>query len=235
MAHRKSKKRTRAMKQHSRKHEVMVDNANKVHADAASKEHDGVVVDDGDDTMRGETVQSETSRVRDLHDTPKWTHEVYEANGYTVGTIVFAIAAAVIWGVGFAAMAGVVVIAGTYFVTMLPGVVLSSLGVDAQVLLATPDRFLFSWVLPVLFITIVFGGACAIGVGKYFSWIHRYTGRLRRGLYAGHGETWNENRKCRKLEREHRKQQKSVDKARRQKDRKAVAESEERLIEASKK
>ena len=58
------------MKQHSRKHEVMVDNANKVHADAASKEHDDVVVDDGDDTMRGETVQSETSRVRDLHETP---------------------------------------------------------------------------------------------------------------------------------------------------------------------
>lgn len=174
-------------------------------------------------------VTTQDGRATNLAGTSAWSREVYDANGYAVGVIVFALSAAAMWALAIAVAGGLVVIGGTYFVTMLPGIVVSSLSVDPAVLLASSDRFIFSWLLPVAFIAIVFAIAAGRGLSACFGKLAKKTATLRRGLYAGHGETWWQNRTRRKAEAGERAEAKRAKKAERARVRAQAAEAEAAL------
>lgn len=169
-------------------------------------DHDDVVDDKTDANDETTAAKSDTAKVdvenveTDLEGTPGWTHDVYEANGYLAGVIVFLISVGFMWPLAIVLAASLIVIIGTFFITMLPGVVSSTLGVGPDILLSSADRFVFSWILPVFFISTalaIMAGFAGVSLMKKLA---RTTSALRRGLYAGHGETWLENRKRRKEE-----------------------------------
>ena len=119
-------------------------------------------------------------------DYPQWANWVYVKWGYLPGVLVFMLFLLLVWPVGLAVAAGLLSWIATDFVGSLPDSVVNEMGITAPV------------VMPVVFLVIVTAllSAAVVKAVAVAGW--RYTLRVARGLFAGHGETWKENRRRRK-------------------------------------
>lgn len=117
---------------------------------------------------------------------PQWANWVYVKWGYLPGVLVFMLFLLLAWPVGLAVAAGILSWIATNFVGSLPESVVNEMGITAPI------------VMPVVFLVIVTAllSAALVKVATAAGW--RYTLRVARGLFAGHGETWKENRRRRK-------------------------------------
>lgn len=140
-------------------------------------------------------------RITDLEDVPVWSKNLYEAMGAVAGTIFFGLFVVIFWPALIALLSGLSVAIITYGATTVPAVVSRTLGVPVSVLVASTDAFIFSWVMPVLAIIIVFSVVYGWTMVQVLKWGGHVTDRFKRGFMTGHGETPKQNRQRRKREK----------------------------------
>lgn len=142
--------------------------------------------------------KTEDGRITDVADVPVWTRNLYEATGATVGTVFFALFLIVFWPALIAVITALSIAVITFGVTTLPGVVARTLGVPVGVLVSSMDAFVFSWVLPVFTIAVIFAVVYGWVIIQVLRWGASLTDRMKRGFVTGHGESAKENRQRRK-------------------------------------
>lgn len=142
---------------------------------------------------------------------PAWTRWVWSKFGYLGGYLVFLLFILLVWPLGIALAGGVIILVASLVITSVPGMVLSALGVPMAVVVSSTDRFLFSWVIPVLFVTIVLGGGAVLVLKAIAGWAARWTGRIRGGLYAGYGVELPDNLSARRARRKENKAKKKAE------------------------
>lgn len=118
---------------------------------------------------------------------PEWTVRVHSRLGHVGGFAVFAALVVVGWPAAIMLVTTLVRIFGVNMVTRLPSTVLGDLNVPVELAASTTDRFLFSWVMPVLFFVLILAGLTLYVVIKLFRWGLIWTKLLALGLFAGYG------------------------------------------------
>lgn len=165
---------------------------------------------------------------------PEWTRRVHEKTGHLGGMIVWALMNVLAWPLVLALLASLVQIASTQFVPNFGTMVAQAFSNDVGLLLGSQDRFMFSWVMPVLFMTMVLA-LVSYGVVK---WIvgHglRYSHVVADGLFAGYGRSLVDDLKLRRWDKSGRKVRAAEVKARRQRE-KAMKKKRAEDIAAAKK
>lgn len=151
---------------------------------------------------QGRTLEKlDDGRVVDLIDVPEWTVKTYNKVGAITSTALFLLIMVVMWpAVASLSLAGVAFV-GSVIVTIIPNMVLGGLDTSATVLLSTTDRFVFSWLVPVLFVVLVFAACVSFGLITLFKYLGELSNRLYRGLVSGHGESTADNAARRKKAR----------------------------------
>lgn len=126
---------------------------------------------------------------RDLVDAgvPAWTVRAHARLGHIGGFILFLSLALVGWLVLIALVTTLVRILGVNVITRIPSAVLGDLGVPVELAASTTDRFLFTWVIPVLFFVLVLAGLTCLALRRLAIWAWIWTQRLALGLFAGYG------------------------------------------------
>lgn len=122
----------------------------------------------------------------DEHKVPVWTIRWHNRVGHVGGFLTFLLIVAVALPV--VAMVGwsVLVSLGVRLVTELPPAVLGELGQSQALVSSSTDRFVFSWVMPVLFFVLVLAGAMLWLLRWLAIWSARWARRLSLGLFAGY-------------------------------------------------
>lgn len=118
---------------------------------------------------------------------PAWTVRAHNRFGHVGGFVIFACLTLIGWPVSITLVATVVRVLGINIVTRLPAMVLGDLGVPVELAASTTDRFLFTWVMPVLFFVLVLAGLSSVVLWKLAKWAWAWTVRLALGLFAGYG------------------------------------------------
>ncbi|AUI01278.1 hypothetical protein H2C43_07945 [Corynebacterium glutamicum] len=138
---------------------------------------------------------------------PSWVDKVWKLTGSLGGWFAFLVFAIAVWPVAILAAGTVVTIIGTWGVSVLPSLVISSIGASAGVIISTTDGFLFSWVIPVLFLMIVLALVVMKVLNLIFGALWRFTMTLRQGLYAGREKISRDDAKRARAEKKLTKQQ----------------------------
>lgn len=132
---------------------------------------------------------------------PQWTRVVNQKVGHVGGMALWAVMMLVAWPLLMMALWGMARAFSTVMVPTFGEDVASAFGNDLRALLGSQDRFMFSWVMPVLFLTMVLALLC-YGIGK---WIvgHglRLSRRLAEGLFSGYGRSLAEDIRLRKWDK----------------------------------
>lgn len=149
--------------------------------------------------------RDDSGRIVDLDGAPAWTLKFYEKFGIVWSTVLFGLIMFIMWPVVLALVVGLLVALGTQIITAIPGMVASTLGMQLSVLLSSTERFVFSWVMPVVFLVITLGILAGWGAVKLCQRLLDLSSGLARGLMNGHGETPKENYQRRKEEKRERK------------------------------
>ncbi|MET3959837.1 hypothetical protein ABIE52_006772 [Rhodococcus sp. OAS809] len=140
---------------------------------------------------------------RDLVDAgvPAWTVRAHAVLGHIGGFVLFASLAAVGWTVLIALVTTLIRILGVNVVTRIPAAVLGELDVPVELAASTTDRFLFTWVIPVVFFVLVLAGLTCMALRRLAIWALTWTKRLALGLFAGYGTNVLVDRRERQAER----------------------------------
>lgn len=129
---------------------------------------------------------------------PLWAVRLHSKIGHVGGLLVFVIGAGVSWAAGITLAITFLQILGVQIITSIPGHVLTQLGVSPTTATGSTDRFIFTWVLPVLFFTLVAAGLTVLGLRSLIRIGIAWTRRLALGLFAGYGygviTDWRERR-----------------------------------------
>ncbi|BAU96148.1 hypothetical protein N24_1886 [Corynebacterium suranareeae] len=153
--------------------------------------HDVVQVENAE-AVAVDTVEPITARTGGW---PTWVDKVWNLTGSLGGWFAFLVFVIAVWPVAILAAGTVVTIIGTWGVSVLPSLVISSIGASAGVIVSTTDGFLFSWVIPVLFLMIVLALVVMKVLNLIFGALWRFTMTLRQGLYAGREKVSREEAK----------------------------------------
>lgn len=129
---------------------------------------------------------------------PAWTVRAHAVLGHVGGFVLFAGLASVGWLVLIAVVTTLIQILGVNVVTRIPAAVLGELDVPVELAASTTDRFLFTWVIPVLFFVLVLAGLTCLLLRRVAVWALAWTKRLALGLFAGYGTNVLEDRRERK-------------------------------------
>lgn len=138
---------------------------------------------------------------------PEWVDKIWNLTGSLGGWFAFLVFVIAVWPVAILAAGTVVTIIGTWGVSVLPSLVISSIGASAGVIVSTTDGFLFSWVIPVLFLMIVLALVVMKVLNLIFGALWRFTMTLRQGLYAGREKISRDDAKRARAEKKLIKQQ----------------------------
>ncbi|OUS97226.1 hypothetical protein [Rhodococcus sp. NCIMB 12038] len=118
---------------------------------------------------------------------PAWTVRAHARLGHIGGFIVFVCLMLVGWPVLITLVTTLVRVLGVNVVTRIPSAVLGEVGVPVELAVSTTDRFLFTWVIPVLFFVLVLAGLTCLALRRLAIWAWVWTNRLALGLFAGYG------------------------------------------------
>lgn len=118
---------------------------------------------------------------------PAWTVRAHARLGHIGGFIVFLCLMLVGWPVLITLVTTLVRVVGVNVVTRIPSSVLGEVGVPVELAASTTDRFLFQWVIPVLFFVLVLAGLTCLALRRLAIWAWGWTKRLALGLFAGYG------------------------------------------------
>lgn len=118
---------------------------------------------------------------------PAWTVRAHNRLGHVGGFILFACLMVVAWPVAVVLVTTLLRTLGVNMITRLPASVLDELGVPVELAASTTDRFLFTWVIPVVFFVLVLAGLTCMALRRLALWGWDWTRRLALGLFAGYG------------------------------------------------
>lgn len=118
---------------------------------------------------------------------PIWTVRVHHRIGHLGGFVLWTLIAAVVVPAVVSAVWAVLVMVGVRLVADLAPTVLGEMGASAELVSSRTDSFVFSWVLPVLFFTMVFAGVTLWLIKALALWLIDWGHRLALGLFAGYG------------------------------------------------
>ena len=120
-------------------------------------------------------------------DVPLWAVRVHARIGHLGGFGLFLALMLAAWSIAGMVAWGLLEVVAGELVTKTPAAVLSSLGVSVEVAVSTTDRFVFTWLVPVLFMVAVLAGVCVKLISAGARWGLGMTLRLAKGLFAGYG------------------------------------------------
>lgn len=118
---------------------------------------------------------------------PAWTVRAHARLGHIGGFILFLSLMLVGWPVLIVLVTTLLRVIGVNVITRIPASVLGELGVPVELAASTTDRFLFTWVIPVLFFVLVLAGLTCLALRRLAIWAWDWTTRLALGLFAGYG------------------------------------------------
>ncbi|PZU04643.1 MAG: hypothetical protein DI630_00575 [Gordonia sp. (in: high G+C Gram-positive bacteria)] len=118
---------------------------------------------------------------------PAWTVRLHNRLGHVGGFIVFLVLMVIGWPVLIVLVTTLLRTVGVNVVTRIPASVLGELDVPVELAASTTDRFLFTWVIPVLFFVLVLAGLTCLALRRLTIWAWDWTRRLALGLFAGYG------------------------------------------------
>lgn len=118
---------------------------------------------------------------------PVWTVRAHARLGHIGGFIVFLCLMLVGWPVLITLVTTLVRVLGVNVVTRIPSAVLGEVGVPVELAASTTDRFLFTWVIPVVFFVLVLAGLTCLALRRLAIWAWMWSKRLALGLFAGYG------------------------------------------------
>lgn len=167
---------------------------------------------------------------------PAWTVRAHTRLGHIGGFILFLCLMVVGWPVLIVLVTTLLRILGVNVITRIPASVLGELGVPVELAASTTDRFLFTWVIPVLFFVLVLAGLTCLALRRLAIWAWAWSTRLALGLFAGYGTnvlTDRRERRAQKISgesvRSAARAQQARDKAKRETDRTSAAAVDDRL------
>jgi len=117
---------------------------------------------------------------------PLWTVSLHKRIGHVGGFVVFVVLAALGWGLAGLVGWSLLEVFGIRLVSSVPSVVIDDVGLPTQLVTSSTDRFLFSWVMPVLFFVIVLALAAFALLRAAGRWGLRTMRRLALGLFSGY-------------------------------------------------
>ncbi|MEW1883114.1 hypothetical protein AB0O58_25860 [Rhodococcus sp. NPDC080181] len=132
---------------------------------------------------------------------PEWTVRAHNRLGHVGGFILFVCLMVIGWPLLVVLVSTLVRIVGVNVVTRIPASVLGELGVPVELAASTSDRFLFTWVIPVVFFVLVLAGLTCLALRRVVLWSWEWTRRLALGLFAGYGTTVLADRRDRRAQK----------------------------------
>lgn len=132
---------------------------------------------------------------------PAWTVRTHNRLGHVGGFVLFVCLMVIGWPVLAVLVTTLLRIVGVNMITRLPGSVLSELGVPVELAASTTDRFLFTWVIPVLFFVLVLAGLTCLALRRVVLWAWDWTRRLALGLFYGYGTSVLADRRDRRAQK----------------------------------
>lgn len=118
---------------------------------------------------------------------PRWTVRAHNRLGHVGGFILFVCLMVVGWPVLVVLVTTLLRTLGVNVITRIPASVLGELGVPVELAASTTDRFLFTWVIPVVFFVLVLAGLTILALRRLTLWAWEWSKRLALGLFAGYG------------------------------------------------
>lgn len=151
-----------------------------------------IVVDDDSDVATDVTADP-ADRAAAMG-APVWTVRFYDLFGHGWGWLLFVALCLLIVPVSIIAVAMLLMFLSASIIGEVPALVLQATAVTMESIFLDNSTFLFRWVMPVLFVVITLAVLTAFGLRRGCVALIGWLQSVRRGLYAGHGETMKANR-----------------------------------------